>query len=235
MTIAKIMLVTVASMLPQGAVSSSVSCAWWCQGYNAPWVSKCAWSSGACSPCAECEPHPIAKCEGWCNGHASPWSDKCMWNSLACAKCSPCSPLGYPTWEPPTPPEFTISTSITVSGDIASFPASVVNAMAAGLAQEINVPVEYITATVAAGSVEITFSIKNRDAATAAAVGGVLVGVFQDTTGAAEFLSSFVPNTVLEAVSQPPTFPAMPATTTTTTTEAPVTTTTTTEAPVIDF
>ena len=34
--------------------------------------SKCAWTSGACSGCAECTPHPIAKCEGWCNGHASP-------------------------------------------------------------------------------------------------------------------------------------------------------------------
>ena len=152
-----------------------------------------------------------------------------MWTSLACAKCSPCSPLGYPTFsEPPTPPEFTVSTSVTISGDIVSFPASVINAMAAGLAQVIpqmpggvNVPVEYITATVAAGSVEITFSIMNPDAATAAAVVAVLEVLFQDTTGAGEFLSDFVPMTVLEAVSQPPTYPAMPATTSTTTTEAP--------------
>lgn len=93
--ISKLMVVMIACMLPK-PVDSSDSCDWWCQGYNAPWGAKCAWSSGACTGCAECGPHPIAKCEGWCNDHASGWSDKCMWSSLACAKCGPCSPLGYP-------------------------------------------------------------------------------------------------------------------------------------------
>jgi len=70
---------------------SMTECNAWCPGHHKDWGTKCAWSSGECSACAECsDTSSRVNCQNWCPNHSGSWGYKCAWKSDVCSGCAEC-------------------------------------------------------------------------------------------------------------------------------------------------
>lgn len=160
-----------------------------------------AWCINVCAPFAHC-----ASLTG-----AQALLAGCANSPQGCDSCEPYIPClsspppsASPT-PPPAPVEFTVTTSITVAGDISSFPLSVTDAIGAAVAAEVNVPEEAVTVTATAASVLLTIEIETQTSAAATAVTSTLSTTLATPATAAVFLETAVPTMMweVEAITAP--------------------------------
>jgi len=118
---------------------------------------------------------------------------------------SPSPPLAPPVAPSPPPSPYQVQTVIVAGGDVADYDNTVVAAITAAVASQVNVPVSDVSVVITSASVRIAITVSASTNAAASSIASSLAAVMATPTAASTFLSTSALPVTVTAIVTPPT------------------------------